>query len=122
MVSKAAQARAAERARADIGPHLSVEVNGAKYLLAARDMTGLDVRELRRQTGYSYNGLVAAFTADYDVDLVAAVVWMARRQQGDTEVTYDEVALGMNPAMDWKFVPAEVSDSVTVGGGETPET
>lgn len=122
MVSRAAQARAKQRDLTDLGSFISVEVDGQKYLLAARDMTALDVRAMREELGYSFVGLLNQAKQDMDVDLLAGIVWMSRRINGEPLLTYAEVASEMR-VPDWSFVAPElVEPTVTAGGGDHPET
>lgn len=101
MASTAGQRRAKQRDATDRGPTLTVVVDGKKYTWTAQDMTALDVRALREATGMSYNRLVQLAKKDMDVDLLAAVVWMARRVAGERDLTYLEVAESTNWTEDY---------------------
>lgn len=121
MPSRAGQARAKQRDLTELGSFISVEVDGQKYLLAARDMTALDVRAMRQQVGYSFNTLIAHARGDMDVDVLAAVVWMCRRINGEPDLTYAEVA-GQMSFPEWSFSPPEIAEpTITAGGGDSPE-
>jgi hypothetical protein len=81
------------------------------------DLTPHDVRALRKETGFSWAGLGRELTRDPDIDLLAALVWLARRIEGD-EVTYDSVLdeIGYDSELEVKVEdkrtkPAEGDDS-----------
>jgi hypothetical protein len=122
MASQAGQARAKKRAAADRGPALTITVDGEVYSLVLKDMTALDVRALRAETGYSYNALARQAAADMDIDLLAAVVWMARRINGERDLTYDEVAAGIDYTADYTADSAAPDPpQATVGADDSPE-
>lgn len=74
----------------DVG--LSISFDGKSYTVRAGDLTAWDTRELRKQVGYSFHGLLAAFTEDPDIDLIAALVWLSKRVDGDRLTKYETVA------------------------------
>lgn len=61
--------------------------------LRAGDLNGLHARELRRQVGITFPGLIVGLNeqAHFDIDLVAAAFWLRRLADGEN-VTYNEVA------------------------------
>lgn len=78
----------------DVGVTLSFDEES--YTVRAGDLSALDTRELRKQVGYSFNGLLQAFATDPDIDLVAGIVWLAKRIAGDKVTPYEEVAAGID--------------------------
>lgn len=123
MASTAALRRAKAREAAERGPVITVTVDGAKYSLFGKDMTALDVRAMREQVGMSYNELVRIGFRDLDVDVAAAIVWMARRTAGERNLTYAQVAEQMHwtPDLEGTTDPA----AAVVAGEEAdgpPET
>lgn len=78
----------------DVGVTLSFD--DESYTVRAGDLSALDTRELRRQVGYSFNGLLQVFATDPDIDLVAGIVWLAKRIGGDKVTPYEEVAAGID--------------------------
>ena len=121
MPSKAAQQRQVEKDRQDLGPFISVTVEGTDYLLASRDMTGLDVRAMRDQCGHGFATLLSLALTDMDVDILAEVVWMARRINGEPQLTYDEVAGAMKRQTDWEFKTPDVFNVADAGDGGDDE-
>jgi hypothetical protein len=122
MASQAGQRRAKERAAVDRGPAISITLDDEVYTLAAKDMTALDVRELRQQTGYSYNSLSAAARADMDIDLLAAVVWMSRRIAGERDLDFSTVAAGINYTATYNIsTQAEVDAKAASSEEDLPE-
>jgi hypothetical protein len=75
----------------DERPHITVSVDGVKYSLFPQELSARDTTDVRRATGMSFRFLMEAAGKDPDLDVVAAVVWLARRQAGES-VTFDEVA------------------------------
>lgn len=94
MASRAATQRAAGKAEKDRGPGITVTHNGKKYSVFAKDLTALDARAMRQEIGLSFAGLLGAAGVDMDIDLLAGVVWLSRRVNGERELTYEEVAVG----------------------------
>jgi hypothetical protein len=85
--------RASESKRKDeLNLGLSISVDGTVYTVRQGDLTSLDTMALRRETGYSFMGLLKAFQADPDIDLIAALVWLARRIDGEQMLAYADVA------------------------------
>lgn len=88
-------------------------------------MTALDVRALREQTGMSYNRLIRVATQDMDIDLLAAIVWMARRVNGERDLTYTEVASAVTWTDDYFITDDPDHPKVTAveehGGDGPPE-
>lgn len=121
MASSAGQQRAAQRAATERGPVLSAIVEGKTYSLTPKDMTALDVRALREQAGYSYNGLARQAARDMDVDILAAIVWMARRIDGERDLTYDEVAGSITHGMAWEITTDAPDLVTTFGEDDSPE-
>lgn len=76
----------------DMGAEFTID--GTKYQITTGDLSALDVRELRKQTGYSFSNLLALlFSEDSDIDVIAAVLWLARRVNGDEpNLSFAEVA------------------------------
>jgi hypothetical protein len=97
----------------DTGVKLSV--NGKSYTVRAGDLSALDTRALRRELGLSFMGLMDALEQDPDIDLLAGLVWLARRTDGEIALTYDEVATELDYAADYDVVQAgaEVEDGST---------
>lgn len=71
---------------------LSLTVDGRVYTVRAGDLTGMDAAALRREVGMSFMGLMKAMQADPDVDLIAALMWLSRRIEGEKLLSYEEVA------------------------------
>lgn len=74
------------------GEGLAFVLGGRKYTVSAGEVCAADVIALRRATGYSFAGLLRAAQEDPDIDVFAAVVWLARRAEGERTLTFDEVA------------------------------
>lgn len=85
--------RKSKKARQDeLDMGVSVNVDGTVYTVTQGEMTSQLVMHLRRETGYSFRGLLVAAAKDPDIDVVAALVWLARRQSGELLLSFDEVA------------------------------
>jgi hypothetical protein len=68
------------------------------------------VANLRRETGFSFRGLMQAAAKDPDVDIIAALVWLARRIDGERLLSYEDVASEIGYDVDVELVEAEADD------------
>ncbi len=96
-------------------PALTIDVNGKRYTMRTSEMTARDSALLRKQTGMSARLLLAAAAKDPDLDVVAAIVWLARRQAGEADVTFDEVAAEIGYDLDIQQVDDESEDEESDG-------
>lgn len=90
-VTAANRAKAAAAADAEQEAGVKITLDGVDYVVRQGDLNGRLTRELRQQTGCSFQKLIKELDTDPDIDSVAALVWLARRIEGEA-VTYDEVA------------------------------
>lgn len=69
-------------------------IDGKHYKITVGDLSALDARELRRQVGLTFHQILReVFSDDGDLDMIAAVIWLARYVNGDErDLTYAEVA------------------------------
>lgn len=67
-------------------------VDGEVYEVRAGDLNALESRELRRQVGMTFPQLVDDLDRAPDIDLIAALMWLARRLRGERDVTFEDVA------------------------------
>ena len=81
---------ATRKSEQDLG--ISIRVDGTEYTVRHGDLTSLDTMALRRETGLSFMGLMQAFETQPDIDLIAALVWLSRRIDGERMLTYADVA------------------------------
>ena len=107
------QTRATEAKRKseqDLG--ISIRVEGTDYTVRHGDLTSLDTMALRRETGLSFMGLLSAFETQPDIDLIAALVWLARRIEGERMLTFADVAREIGYDIDIEVLddPTEESD------------
>lgn len=85
--------RATEASRAaELEQGCTIWVEGVAYTVRIGDLTSMDAANLRRETGMSFMGLMKALQTDADIDLVAALVWLRRRMDGEHLLTYQTVA------------------------------
>lgn len=91
---------------------LTISVDGVEYTVRQGDMSSMDTMALRRETGFSFMGLLRAFQSDPDIDLVAALVWLARRIDGEALLSYADVAseIGYDVDLDVLGEAGEESD------------
>jgi hypothetical protein len=74
-----------------------ITLDGESYEVRLADVTPNLTRELRRQTGMSFNQLMREVVTDPDLDSLAGFAWMARRIAGesleidDVMVTYAQI-------------------------------
>jgi hypothetical protein len=98
-------------------PGMQIEVDGRTYVVRESDLTPRLVADLRRETGFAgWIGLSSEAQRGFDLDVLAALVWLARRVDGET-VQYDTVLDEMSYDTDLNI---SVEDKRTKGG-ESPE-
>ena len=95
------------------GPSLAITVDGVTYAIREGDLSASDVSALRREIGMSFRAVLKAATTDPDIDVIAAIVWLARRAEGENLLSFSEVADEIGYDVDVQVVgdEAEVSDS-----------
>lgn len=83
--------RTAGKPKDQSSPGMQLEVAGRTYVVRESDLTPRDVAALRRETGFAgWLGLVTESQRGFDLDVLAALVWLARRIDGET-VPYETV-------------------------------
>lgn len=83
--------RAARRSRGADSPGMQIEVDGRTYVVRESDLTPRDVAAIRRETGFAgWAGLAQEAQRGFDLDVLAALVWLSRRIGGDF-VPYESV-------------------------------
>ena len=65
-------------------------VNGANYSFRV-PLLAREERDLHQETGHRLAGLFPQLQSDPGLDIVAAFIWIARRQRGEQTVTFDAV-------------------------------
>ena len=117
---------AAERRRdLAIAQQVVIYVNDDRHEIRPSELTPALVGELRKQTGYTFLQLMMMLHMEFDIDVAAAAVWLARRSRGDVvslaevqrSISWDDVVW----AGDIETVPddaAEDADDPPVSGGD----
>lgn len=85
-------------------------VDGKRHELNLEEITGRDAKEFRTTTGTAFRRAVTMFVTapdDVDIDIIAGIIWLARRQAGET-VDYDAVLESVNYGTDFAAVAEEV--------------
>lgn len=101
------QDRAAQDQR-DRPVEAHVRVDGKLYVFSVSDASAEDAAALRRATGMSLQGLFRAALEDLDIDVVAALVWLVRRQQ-EPRLRYEAVAAEISYDTDIDFEDPDAS-------------
>ena len=94
---------------------MSVTLDGQTFTVQMGELTSLDTMALRRATGYSFIGLMRAAQKDADIDLIAALVWLARRTHGEPVLDYEDVAGEIDYASDFDIDVADGDDAMVEG-------
>ena len=88
--------RTSEKKRdAALDEGIKLTIDDVTYEVRSGDLTALDARALRQQVKMTFPELLEALGESPDIDLIAALVWLARRLKGERNLTYDEVAEDM---------------------------
>lgn len=69
-----------------------VIADGKRYALRPNEIPAVDSAACRRATGMSARGLLEASRTDPDIDTMAALIWLARRQAGEPYLAFEDVA------------------------------
>lgn len=94
------------------GIELTITHDDNVWVLRHADLTALDESACRRETGFTISE-VMGFVSDTKpgLDTLAALEWIARRQNGEPSLRYGEVAAGLSNgsaiSVDWS-VPEDV--------------
>lgn len=111
----AKKATASSKKRAAIGKEEALmqgyrlTIDGEVYEAQLGDVTPAIARELRRNTGHGFLGLMREMSTDADVDLVSAAVWVARRIAGDP-VAFEDVEVSYKQMLGDDFAVATSGD------------
>lgn len=100
--------RRGEQRKAARGLGIKVTADGADYEVYEGDLSALDIAALRRETGYSFRGLLKAAREDFDIDLFAALVWLARRIKGERALPFAAVADALD--YDSEYASEDITD------------
>ena len=73
-----------------------VGFDGRTWALRVSEVTPRDVADLRKASGLSLRAVMAAAAdGDLDLDIGAALVFLARRQSGEPRITFDAAIDGL---------------------------
>lgn len=89
------KASQAERKKA-LSEGIAVKWDGREYAVRLGDLSSLDAQALRREVGLSFIGVMKALRTDPDIDLIAAVIWLRRRMDGEPMLPFEAVAAEIN--------------------------
>lgn len=86
------------------------------YEVRVGDLSGLDSLEFRRQVGVPFAKVMDEVEDNFDIDYLAALMWIARRVAGESALTYVEIAseVGYDLLESVRQISADE-------GGEVPE-
>lgn len=77
-------------------PPIQFSLDGKVYTLREEELTAKDIRELRNETRLGFAQHVMMMRAGaFDLDTIAALAWMARRQNGEPDLAFSEVEEGI---------------------------
>ncbi len=94
---------------------ITIKVDDDAFELRLDEINAVDSTAVRNATGMSLRGLLDAAESDPDIDVIAALVWLARRQGGEPRLAFATVAAEIN--YDSSF---DVGRAGTVEAGEEP--
>lgn len=96
----------------DDGPRIHVTLDGVEHVVYLNRLTGLDTLAMDRAMGVNPLGLLDMIGKGKLIEphVMAMVVWLARRQQGETTLTFEEVAGSMTFAGVLASIKASLPD------------
>ncbi len=100
------------RGEALSGIELTIAHDDKSWVLRHSDLTAIDERACRKATGFTIAEIMG-FVADTKsgLDTLAALEWVARRQNGEALLTFEEVAREMS-------VSSAITVDWNIGGGD----
>ena len=99
-------------ARTKTGAALAVSVDGTTFTVDPDEITAMDASALRRATGLSVRAVMQAAQDDPDIDIIAALVWLARRRV-ERELPFKAVAEQIGYGSDIQPANAEPVDEAS---------
>lgn len=94
------------------GLEITVTHDDQKWVMRHADLTAIDERDCREATRFTISEILG-FVADTKpgLDTLAALEWLARRQNGERLLSYEEVARALtnasNITVDWDLPEVE---------------
>jgi hypothetical protein len=82
-----------KKRESELDTGVSVTMSGVKYVARLGEVTPIIARQLRRETGMGFYQLMEEMAESPDIDIVSAVVWVARRIKGE-DIELDDVVVG----------------------------
>lgn len=62
---------------------VKITYEGVEYAVRAGDLSALDAQALRKELGVSFMGLMRGLMEDPDIDLIAGLIWLSKRLNGE---------------------------------------
>lgn len=82
-----------DKRKAALNRGVRFNVDGRLYEVRIGDLSALDSLAFRKEVGIPFSQALALSDEDeFDVDLLAGLMWMARRVAGERDLTFVEVA------------------------------
>lgn len=89
-MAQAPRPGAGRRAEAE-ATTITIKVDDETYTVRPSELNAKLAGQLRKESSMSVRSVMVAAGEDPDLDVIAALVWLARRQRGE-DVSWDEVA------------------------------
>lgn len=87
--------------------HIRVKLEDTVYDFYPMRLTPLDVSAMRRETGFTMPKLFEAVQAEPDIDVLAVLVWLARRTAGERMLKFETVANTITYESQFDFIEDE---------------
>lgn len=114
--------RSEQNRQAEMDQGIAINVNGKRYEVQMGDLTAADAQIFRREMGMSFMKTMQLDPEDFDLDVIAGIVWLARRKDGEVNLRLSEVASEIG--YDTEIEPVQMdddSDKKVVVDGEVME-
>lgn len=96
---------------------LRFRVDEREYVLRPDEINAIDANACRREVGVSVRALMQQAQVDADIDVIAALVWLARRQGGEPSLAFRDVAAALTYDSDIDLI-----DEVDEGEGHAADS
>lgn len=97
--------------KAALDQGISIKFDSKTYTVRMGDLSANDTMALRRATGMSFMAILSLPPAQFDIDVIAAIVWLARRVDGEYGLEYETVATLVGYDSDIDVVDTPEDDS-----------
>lgn len=99
-------------------PSFNIGYSGRSWSFNIGEVAPLDVADLRRATGLTMRDVLSSDLSSIDLDIAAALIFLARRQSENRRIRFDDAVVGFTYGTPLEF---EAVDDSAEDGDDHPE-